>query len=344
MARLRAQGWLIILLALPIFGLASYFVLGQAEYQAVSYAYAAGVDTSRSFFYNSQTYPLLQAALNPDPNPIKGGGDVKIVDGKALEPETGPLGSRANIEDKPKDPGAISLYIVREGDNLSQIAEMFGVSINTIRWANDIARTESIRPGQTLIILPISGVQHSVEKGETLSDLAELYDADEEDIARFNGLDESAILAVGDVVTIPGGEISAAAPANATYTSTPTYSGSTVAASSYFIHPLPGGQKTQGIHGYNGVDIAAPYGTPIVAAASGQVIVSSAGGWGMGYGNYIVIEHPNGTQTLYAHLSSNAVWGGGSVVAGQVIGYVGSTGRSTGNHLHVEVRGAANPF
>ena len=110
------------------------------------------------------------------------------------------------------------------------------------------------------------------------------------------------------------------------------------------MHPLPSAVRTQGIHGYNAVDLAAPFGTPIVAAASGRVIVSRSGGWNGGYGTYVVIDHPDGTQTLYAHMSRVAVWQGAQVVAGQVIGYVGSTGRSTGPHVHFEVRGAVNPF
>jgi murein DD-endopeptidase MepM/ murein hydrolase activator NlpD len=102
--------------------------------------------------------------------------------------------------------------------------------------------------------------------------------------------------------------------------------------------------RTQGIHGYNGVDLAAGVGTPILAAAGGEVIVAKGSGWNGGYGNYVVIKHPNGTQTLYAHMSSTAISSGAQVSGGEVIGYVGNTGRSTGSHLHFEVRGAKNPF
>ena len=117
----------------------------------------------------------------------------------------------------------------------------------------------------------------------------------------------------------------------------PTYSG-------YYLRPISGGTRTQGIHGFNAVDLAASVGTPIMASASGKVIISKNSGWNGGYGNYIVIEHPNGTQTLYAHASKVIVFSGQSVVQGQVIGYVGSTGRSTGAHVHFEIRGAKNPF
>ena len=89
------------------------------------------------------------------------------------------------------------------------------------------------------------------------------------------------------------------------------------------------------------------YGTPILASASGEVILSKyaeGNPWFGGYGNYIVVEHNNDTQTVYAHLSSNLVKRGWNIVQGQVIGYMGSTGRSTGPHLHFEIRGAVNPF
>lgn len=112
----------------------------------------------------------------------------------------------------------------------------------------------------------------------------------------------------------------------------------------FFMRPVVGGKRTQGIHGYNGVDIASTLGTPILASADGEVIISRSSGWNGGYGTYVVIRHSNGTQTLYAHNSSNAVSVGDSVKQGQVIGYMGRTGKATGVHLHFEIRGAKNPF
>ncbi|MBI3075361.1 MAG: M23 family metallopeptidase, partial [Parcubacteria group bacterium] len=107
---------------------------------------------------------------------------------------------------------------------------------------------------------------------------------------------------------------------------------------------VSGGRKTQGLHGFNGVDIGAPYGTPVYAAAAGTVIVSRPSGWNGGYGQYVVISHSNGTQTLYSHMGSIVASEGAYLEQGQILGYVGSTGRSTGPHLHFEVRGARNPF
>lgn len=111
-----------------------------------------------------------------------------------------------------------------------------------------------------------------------------------------------------------------------------------------FGFPVPGGRISQGVHGRNGVDISAPAGTPIYAAAAGTITVAKGdGGYNGGYGNHIVINHANGTQTLYAHMLRITV-SGGPVSKGSLIGYVGNTGRSTGNHLHFEVRGGLNPF
>ena len=109
--------------------------------------------------------------------------------------------------------------------------------------------------------------------------------------------------------------------------------------------PLSVYVKTQGLHGYNGVDLAAKTGTPIMASASGEVIVAKSGGYNGGYGSYVVIQHGNGSQTLYSHMSSVSTYKGATVVQGQVIGTVGSTGKSTGSHLHFEIRnGIRNPF
>lgn len=287
---------------------------------------------------NSQNMNLLQAATNPDPNPAKGGGDIAIVGGTSLLSEDGPSGTIANVEESAGS-GTISIYVVRDGDSLSSIAKIFDVSVNTIVWANDIKRGV-IKPGQTLVILPISGVRHTVLKGDTLGTIAKKYGADLTEISQFNGIFEGAALVIGDVIIIPDGVIVApkqSATPVVLGTSGPVYEG-------YYLRPILGGRKTQGIHGYNGIDLGASYGMPVLAAAGGTVIVSRNYGYNGGYGNYIVVSHLNGTQTLYAHLSKNSIFVGAIVARGQVIGEVGSTGRSSGPHLHFEVRGAKNPF
>ena len=285
-----------------------------------------------------QTMPLLKAAMNIDPNPAKGGGEVTIVDGEALVPEEGPAGTIADIE-KPKNQ-SISIYVVREGDTLSGIANMFGVTTNTIKWANDIPPSGTVRIGQTLTILPVTGVKYTVKKGDTMASIAKKFGADAEEVTNFNGIET---LAVGIEIIIPDGEIAApVAPKSAPKSS----GGTSVASSGSYSNPLPGGRRTQGIHGYNGVDLAGvPVGTPVLAAASGEVIVARQGGYNGGYGSYVVIKHDNGTQTLYGHLSSVTVGIGETIGKGQAIGGVGNSGRSTGPHLHFEIRGGPrNPF
>lgn len=287
---------------------------------------------------------LLDPATNSDPNPSKGGYRLALTEGSALIAGATSDGSMPQAASAKGSAGSISLYQVREGDSLSEIADMFNVTINTILWANDIKDSSTIQPGDTLLILPVSGVQHKVTSGQTLAGIAKKYDADLGEVAAFNGLAEEAALAVGDTIIIPGGDLAPKAAAKSTTTKKTTAAKTLVALDGYFGNPLPGGRVTQGIHGYNGIDVGAPSGTPIYAAASGSIIVAKGGGgYNGGYGNYIVISHDNGTQTLYAHLSALAV-SGGAVSKGDVIGYVGNTGRSTGNHLHFEVRGAKNPL
>ena len=293
---------------------------------------------------NSQNMALLKAVTSFNPNPSIGGGGTTI-DGFALVAESGPTGTMANIEDQPNS-DQIATYIVRKGDTLGQIAGMFGVSIGTIFWSNDIKSGDLIKEGQILSILPISGIKYTIKKGDTLASIVKKYKGDLRETRQYNAFSDDVILTVGDEVIIPGGE----APLPKINKGTtvhynpprgvggPEYIG-------YYIRPIVGGRISQGLHGYNAIDFAAPSGNPILAAASGEVIISKANGyWNGGYGNYIVIKHNNGTQTLYSHNSRNIVWSGYYVVQGQVIGYVGSTGRSTGPHVHFEVRGAKNPF
>jgi len=276
--------------------------------------------------------------LNPNPNPASGGGDISVVGGTALLPESGPSGTIADISQE-NPHGTISVYTVRQGDTLSQIAKMFGVSINTIAWGNDL-KNGTIKPGDTLLILPISGVRHIVVKGDTVAGIAKKYKADAREISLFNNLSESALLAAGTEIIIPDGEGAAVnlGPASRVRGGGgPSYDG-------YYLRPILGGRKTQGLHGYNGIDLANYFGAPVFASAGGEVIVAKYDGWNGGYGKYVVIAHPNGTQTLYSHLSQVLTYVGRQVARGEVIGNIGSTGNSTGPHLHFEVRGARNPF
>lgn len=226
---------------------------------------------------------------------------------------------------------------------------MFGVSVNTIVWANGLGSARDVHPGDTLVILPVSGVERTVVKGDTLASLAKKYNADTTEIAEYNGLDASAPLSVGSTIIIPGGEIAAAPKTRGSGTTRiikePYLGGSGAAQAGYYVNPVPGGRITQGIHGWNAVDIGAARGTPVRAAADGVVIITrNNGAWNGGYGNYVVISHANGSETLYAHMTHAIVSPGQGVSEGQVIGYVGTTGLATGPHLHFEVRGAANPF
>ena len=286
---------------------------------------------------------LLRPARNIDPTPARGGGDITIVDNSALMPVEGPSGTLADIE-KPKNP-TISVYVVREGDTLGGIAKLFGVSSNTILWANNLSRGTSLQIGQTLTILPVTGVRYTVQKGDTLKGVAKKFGGDADEIASFNGI-ENATLSIGEEIIIPDGEVSA--PAQTSTRTEPAHNvgpSGTPEQIGYYLRPIVGGVRSQGIHGYNSIDLAAPRGTPILASATGDVIVAKEGGWNGGYGSYVVIQHDNGSQTLYGHASQVIVYAGEHVVQGQVIAYVGATGKATGSHVHFEIRnGIRNPF
>jgi LysM repeat protein len=284
---------------------------------------------------------ILSAQQNPSPQGARGGAEVLVNEGALVS--SGPVGADVMAAAK-ESTGEISVYTVRAGDTLSHIAEMYGVTANTILWANDLPRATSIKEGQTLIILPIAGVRHVVKKGDTVSSIAKKYDGDAEEILSYNDLASAGDLVVGSTIVVPGGAIHTAPVTKTTASPVRTSGSNTSTGAGFLSHPAPGTVKTQGLHGYNAVDFAAGVGTPIRAAAAGEVIVSKSSGWNGGYGQYVVIKHSNGAQTLYAHLSRNDVGVGAYVAQGEVVGAMGNTGRSTGPHLHFEVRGASNPF
>lgn len=289
---------------------------------------------------NSQTVPLLKAAVNFDPNPIKGDQIPIIINDSSLLAEIDPNGNGTSTIEV-FDSSQISIYIVRSGDTLPQIANTFGVTTNTIMIANDMT-SQNLIEGQRLVILPVSGVQHTIKSGQNIESIAKLYKISTQDILQYNHFENPSNLAVGDQIFIPSDVLPAKAVAKAKSAS-PSLAKNLINTTGYFIKPLVNYHKTQKLHGHNGIDLGASVGEPILAAAAGEVLISRAG-WNGGYGNYVIIQHDNGTQTLYAHASKLIVTEGQSVKQGQKIALVGSTGQSTGPHLHVEVRGGKNPF
>lgn len=326
----------------------------------LSFAYLEESATQKQ---NSQTISLLEVKL--DEQKIinlesYGGPRVAIAADGALIPEFSPYSIDYEIAEVTTTSGQIIIYTVQKGDTISEIAERYGISTNTIRWANGIKKDGSLRVGQELVLLPITGIQVETKQGDTISTIAARYSGDAEEIANYNNLHLDDKLLVGEKIIIPDGELGAEENSkkeekkvaekktqNNPTESKQTISGSIVAKrkelEKYFIRPVNGVVTQRGHGPYEAWDIANKIGTPVYAMADGVVMISKDSGWNGGYGQYIVIKHGNNTQTLYGHLSENSVHAGQSVSQGQKIGELGNTGRSTGPHLHFEVRGDPDP-
>ena len=239
------------------------------------------------------------------------------------------------------DETGIGEYIVQQGDTLGSIAQQFNISLNTLLWANNLTSKSVISPGKKLVILPVTGILHIVRKGDTISQVAELYKGKVAEIVALNDLDQGGEIFVGDILIIPDGKKPAVSSAS------PVYVTQTV-PNSYFICPVPTPYRiTQGLHWYNAIDFSTgKCGSPIYAAAGGQV---QRTGYDSRAGRYVRILHPNGVVTFYGHMSKIAVSAGATVGQGQIIGYIGYSGHTIpagpgGCHLHFDVRGAKNPF
>lgn len=246
-------------------------------------------------------------------------------------------------------------HTVQTGETISTIAAKYGISSNTILWENSLSETSYIQPGDTLTILAVSGVSHTIKSGDTVLALADTYDVEAEEIVRENNLKDSSDITIGDTLIIPGGTKqitpapatstpssrlatvtnSISAPATTATPSTPTVADAPASTSGSFQWPTNTTRISQ-YYGYyhTGLDIDGDFGDPVWAAQSGTVVFA---GYNGGYGLSVVVDHGGGVQTRYAHMQKIYVQNGQSVSRGQTLGEEGSTGRSTGAHIHYEI-------
>jgi murein DD-endopeptidase MepM/ murein hydrolase activator NlpD len=261
-----------------------------------------------------------------------------------------------NIPSRPRT--KIATYTVQSGDTLFGIAEKFNLKPETLVWSNPILKDDPhlLRPGQELRIPPIDGVLRDVQEGDKLETLAQIYQVTVDDIVNWPGNDldfDNPQLTVGQTLMVPNGVrefvqfVVAYQDRKVKRTTTASsdpgpgacpggYSGGVVGSGAFIWpannHFLSGNNYWAG---HLGIDIAAGLGDPIYAADGGVVVFAGLSNWG--YGLMVQIDHGNGWNTLYAHLSQYNVSCGQNVFQGNIIGLAGSTGNSSGPHLHFEM-------
>ncbi len=245
---------------------------------------------------------------------------------------------QTEISKKPRD--KVIPYAVQKGDTLSTIAEKFGVSSDTIRWANDLTN-DSLTVGEELKIPPVTGIVHKVAKGDTVYTIAKRYDSNPQAIVDFPFNDfanpQTFALVEGQILVVPDGIKPAERPVIRRQVFIAQGPVGPLSAAG-FTWPVRGSISQFAAWYHMGIDITSPIGTPIVAAQSGKVIKASAGTWDGGYGTSVMVDNGEGWQSNYAHMSALNVSVGDSITAGKTtIGWVGMTGRTTGPHLHFEI-------
>lgn len=240
-------------------------------------------------------------------------------------------GVQTQVSEKPRD--QVITYTVEQGDTLARIGEKFGVSVDTIKWANDLKR-DSLKVGQELKIPPVTGIVHKVREGETVYSIAKKYKTESQKIVNFPFNDfadlDTFALNVGQTLVVPDG-VQLQAPAIVA-PAPPVFAG----GSGQFLWPAGGIITQYPVWYHMAVDIA-NNSLPGIASA-GDGVVTLVEFLRYGYGQHVVIDNGGGLSTLYAHMSEIYVQKGDKVARGQIIGKMGSTGKSTGAHLHFEVR------
>jgi len=296
-------------------------------------------------FSTQQSYLDGSAVIKNQPQAlIKSPDDIEFSDSlAALNQEGSALVSpgMASTKKSFKPRTETIYYTVQPGDSISTIADEYSISVNTILWENNLSTYALIRPGDKLAILPMTGINHKVVRGENISQIAQKYGVTVEKIVEANSLGQSDRLAAGQKLIIPGGrKINYTVQVASSYTGLSAIKDLIIPPASKPVAnkmnwPTVGNRITQYYSWrHTAIDIANKIGTPLYAADSGVVEFA---GWSTGYGNNIIVNHGGGKKTRYAHLSKFYAKKGQEVNKGETIGAMGSTGWSTGSHIHFEV-------
>lgn len=301
-----------------------------------------GVTLGPSLVVNdSQTQAVLSSGLGnkivfaSEPTPTAGGQVLGLSTDTSTQVDT-----MTQYSDKPR--ADVLDYTVVQGDTIGNIAKKFGVDVDSIKWLNPSLDEKKVKPGADIKIPPVTGVVHTVQSGETIYTIAKKYGVSAQSIVDFpfNEFtnDETFSLAIGQTLIVPDGvmpNVPVSSP-RSLMAEQQTPNAGAVSATGVWIWPAKGIITQYFKPWHKAVDIANHDGGPILAADSGTIIRE---GWdNTGYGNMIMIDHGNGFKTLYGHMSKFNVSMGQTVKRGDVIGQMGSTGRSTGTHLHFEIR------
>ncbi len=292
---------------------------------------------------NSDTSDIIQIPIiEPDEDERIILGEIPVYTDEVLSPNADPSTYQGALPEH-----RFETYIVQRGDTPNGIADKFGISAETLLGGNPQLSVESslLQTDANLIILPIDGALHDVQIGDTLEGLSILYGVTQEEIIAYasNNLEFPYRLYPDTQIVVPGAVIKPfewTAPNLSSVGGTSSEGSSVrpiIVGTGTFIYPVGYSNFTQYFwYGHPGVDIALPEGSAVFAADTGTVTFA---GWNVyGYGNLIVVNHGNGYETFYAHLSGINVGPGQIVYQGNVIGASGNTGNSSGPHIHFEIR------
>ncbi len=320
----------------PDYNYPANFIPGQKIIRQLAAVRAYPANNEQTAAYKTQITPLIISEKNNGPL------NASLQADKLLNTPSANSVAKENNRNTPSATASnrkgLQTYLVKKGDTLSMIAKKFNLSVNTILWANNLSLNSYIRPGDKLTILPVDGITYTVRSGDTVSSIAKRYGSTVNKILAYNQLSSAHKIRVNQKIIVPDGKLGYTRSrriANIKPVKTIYHVRKKSSGGLKFVWPTTSHRITQYYHWrHHAIDIGNHIGQPIYAPISGRVIHA---GWSRGYGYNVVIDNGHGVRTRTAHASKLYVKRGQYVKQGQVVAAVGSTGWSTGPHVHFEI-------